>query len=67
MDDLFDILIESGGKETKPAFPMVPGSESGECRALRGDGLSLSWPRSFPFSSALAIVIKALREMSVRP
>lgn len=69
MDDLFDILIESGGKETKPAFPIIPGSESGDCRALRGESVmaSLSSPVSLPVPLALAAVIKAVREMSVRP
>lgn len=69
MDDLFDILIESGGKETKPAFPIVPGSKSGDCRAPRGESVMapLFSPVSLPVPLALAVVIKALREMSVTP
>lgn len=69
MDDLFDILIESGGKETKPAFLVVPGSESGDCRAPRGESVMalLFSLVSFPVPLALAVVIKVLRAMSVRP
>lgn len=59
MDDLFDILIESGGKETKPAFPIVPESEFGDCRALRGESVMalLFSLVSFPVPSALTVVI----------
>lgn len=69
MDDLFDILIESGGKETKPACLIVPGFESGDCRALRGESVMalLFSLVSLPVPLALAVVIKAPREMSVRP
>ena len=68
MDDLFDILIESGGKETKPAFPIVFGFEPGDYRALRRESVTAQVfaPASLPVPLALAVVIKAPREMSVR-
>lgn len=69
MDDLFDILIESGGKETKPAFPIVPGFEAGDCRAPRGKSVMapLISLVSLPMPLALVVVTKALREIPVRP
>lgn len=68
MDDLFDILIESGGKETKPAFLIVFGFEPGDCRALRGESAmaEICASVSLPVPLALAVVIEAPREMSVR-
>jgi len=68
MDDLFDILIQSGGKETKPAFPVVFGIEPGDDRERRGEPV-VAWvfaPASLPVPLALAVVVKAPREMSVR-
>lgn len=61
MDDLFDILIESGGKETKPAFPIVFGFE--HCReyvALQGQPLmaQIFGPVSLLVPLVLAIVTK---------
>uniref|UniRef100_A0A8C5TK37 SAP domain-containing protein n=1 Tax=Malurus cyaneus samueli TaxID=2593467 RepID=A0A8C5TK37_9PASS len=59
MDDLFDILIQSGGKETKPIFPIAPGSESGDCRAPRRQFvMALLFSLVFlPVPLALAVVI----------
>lgn len=60
MDDLFDILIESGGKETKPAFSIVFGFQPGDYRALRGEPLMAQkfGPASLLVPLVLAIVTK---------
>lgn len=67
MDDLFDILIQSGGKEAKAVFPIVFGFEPGDYRALRGESVmaQVFAPVSLPVPLVLAVVIEALRKMSV--
>lgn len=67
MDDLFDILIESGGKDIASTSQSLDLSCRGY-RALRAESVAAQVfaPASLPMPSALAVVIKAAMEMSVR-